>query len=164
MYPSWFGFPVISVACFSLLHVSGMIGDPNHDLLVAVFYICLHYILWICFYIYILYPPNDSDSQSSLSHVSLARMCPTWLGIRCMTYIVGCFYICYALCTLTVLFISILYPAVLMIRTPSHLWRMFLFVRMCPAWLGVRIMSHWRLFLHLYIFDCAFISILLYPS
>ena len=31
-------------------------------------------------HIYILYPPNDSDSQSSLSHVSLARMCPTMVG------------------------------------------------------------------------------------
>ena len=40
-----FGFPVISGACFSCSHVSDMVGDPMHNLLVAVFAFVMLYIL-----------------------------------------------------------------------------------------------------------------------
>ena len=83
------------------------------------------YILTVLF-IYKLYPciRPDSDSQSSLSHVSLCYMCPAWLGIRIMTYwwlfftFVCIIYFEYA-------FIS-MHCILLMIRIPSHLCRMFL--------------------------------------
>ena len=90
---------------------------------------------------------------------SLARMCPTWLGIRCMTYIVGCFLhlLCFMYFDCAFYFYTV---PVLMIRIPSHLCRMFLFVRMCPAWLGIRRMTYWWMFYICY--ALCILTVLLY--
>ena len=122
MYPSWFGFPVISVACFSLLHVSGMVGDPKHDLFVAVLHLCyaLYFLIVPLSIYYVLIP----DSQSSLAHVSLFACARHGWGSE--SWPIGvCFLHFYAyINNIWMCFISILYPS--WFRIPSHLCRMFL--------------------------------------
>ena len=51
-----FGFPIISVACFFSLLVSGMAGDPNHDLIGGCSYIVftIYLMLLICTYCILL--------------------------------------------------------------------------------------------------------------
>ena len=159
LYPSWFRIPSHLCRIFSLLHVSGMVGDAKHVLLVAVLHLlCIIY--FDCFFISIYcIRRHDSDSQSSLAHVLVIRMCPAWLGVRIMTYWRMFVYICMHILFWTCFYIYILYPS--WFRIPSHLCRIFSLLHV-SGMVGdpkhVLLVAVLHLLCIIY-FDCFFISI-----